>query len=48
MSLLRNFLRGLACAAGIHSPLKGVQPRWSIYWACRHCGEVRPGEILSK
>jgi hypothetical protein len=35
----------LLCWLGVHAPLRGVDPAWSIYWCCTRCGTLVPGRL---
>lgn len=45
MSLLRRLLHSLL---GLHVPMPGVDPQWSIFWNCALCGEVRRGGLCAR
>jgi hypothetical protein len=40
-----KLLHRILCAIGFHTEPPGVDPRWSIRWACQSCGEVLDGEL---
>lgn len=43
-----TWLGQLLCWVGWHSPPPGVDPKWSIYFYCDRCGDVRPGDVASR
>jgi hypothetical protein len=36
------------CWLGRHLPSTGVDPAWSLYWACHRCGQVQTGELARR
>jgi hypothetical protein len=38
-------IRRLLCYLGFHRPPPGINPQWSIYWACEGCHRVLKGEL---
>lgn len=43
-----SWLSRLLCRFGWHCPPRGVDPRFSIYFYCDRCGDVRPGAIAQR